>query len=98
MKTKLTSIAATGLVMLALSSPGMAGEVFEFAGQKYNLSDTQPQQQRVIERFEVAGQKYTVTEPTRGGAGAELSALELQLEEELIYADDDYSIVMTGAR
>jgi hypothetical protein len=99
MKTKLTSITATGLVTLALSSTSMAGEIFEFAGQKYNLRDNQPEQARVIEQFEVAGQKYSVTVPLRGGeTGAELSAFELQLDQNLIYGDDDYSIVETGAR
>lgn len=86
---------------LAFAMAGQAGavETFEIAGQKYVVTESPAEQGKIIEEFEIAGQKYVIREAVPGELEAEMAIFEVVPGvDELIYADDDPYIVMTGAR
>jgi len=91
----LTSIALT----LGLINNIANAETFEFAGNKYTFQEHQNTQRVVTDQFEFAGNKYVITKAKRTQGGSDLAALELHdADNELIYGDDDMSIVLTGAK
>ena len=93
---KTTSINYMLAVVFSLGSitATYAGEVFNFAGNDYVLSDA-PSQITEGEKFEFAGNSYVV--PAREKADADLAALEGVDElDSLIWSDDDPDIVLIG--
>jgi len=94
---QLISLTST-LLALGLTSNLANAETFEFAGNKYNIQDQQPAQREVTDQFEFAGNKYVITKAKNNQGGSDLAALELyDADNDLIYADDDIDIVLTGA-
>lgn len=99
MKKHILYIALTGALALGMAGQATAADTFEFAGQKYTVSNAPPVQGKIIGQFEIAGEKYILREAIRGDKAAELAVFEVTggIDED-VYADDDLSIVMTGAR
>lgn len=99
MNKQILNIALTGALVFGVAGQANAADTFEVAGQKYIVSDAPAEQGKIIGQFEVAGQKYVMREAIRSDKAAELAVFEVTggVDED-IYADDDISIVMTGAR
>lgn len=95
---KAISVVST-LLAVSLANNIANAETFEFAGNKYTAQEHQPAQRVITDTFEFAGNKYVISKAKRGSRGSDLAALELhESDNDLIYADDDMSIVLTGAR
>ncbi|WP_126453465.1 hypothetical protein [Sulfuriflexus mobilis] len=99
MDKHIISIALAGTLALGLAGHVNAAETFEVAGQKFTVWDAPAEQGKVIDTFNVGGQKYVIREDARGAKQAELAIFEvIPGVDDLLYADDDAHIVMTGAR
>ncbi len=99
MNKQIIHIALSATLALGMAGQATAVEKFEVAGQKFVVSDAKPAQSKVIEKFEVAGQKFVIRTSLRGNNAADLAIFEvIPGVDDLIYADDDPYIVMTGAR
>ena len=86
---------------LAFAMAGQVGavETFEIAGQEYVVTESPAEEGKVIDEFEIAGQKYVIREAVPGETEAEMAIFEVVPGvDEMIYADDDPYIVITGAR